>query len=171
MGTKKPVLRYSEDDLCPLTERPHEVQAIAGSPDFLICEGCLGYFVRPDSTPDAQDRPRNDAAPKAGPTPVGQVRVDPEANQASIELSPEGLRVLANNVIMEMAKTQIPTDLPHMIAFTMLGVALMKQLGLGHNEVMQVVSIAWNGDATGLFVLAQGKEEEVSPIREDLPKQ
>ncbi len=149
--TRGPQALQDPEGPCPLTDRPHLLQAV---PDSLLrqCETCQDLFPPPEGL----GSPRNDEAPPQGSSPVGEVNVDPGANTATIALSPEGLRALANDVIQEMAKTQLGTDLPHIIALTMVGVAYLKAMGMGHNEIMQVVSIAFNGDVTGLFSLDLG---------------
>lgn len=165
MGKKKPAVLSTADSICPLTERPHQV-VLQGDTTLRQCVNCQDVFEsggNPESAPDAPGSPESDDLTRPAPTPIGEVNVDPEANTATLSLTPEGLRQLANEVISEMSKTKLGTDIPHMIAFTMLGVAYLKHMGMSHNDIMQVVSVGFNGDVTGLFAIDFSESESGNP--------
>lgn len=154
------------DSICSITERPHVVKPVPDSA-LLQCEACQDLFPLPanwggaaDPAPDAQDSPESAAALQGEPKVVGRISVDPESNQAFVELTPEALRGMMTAVMRELATTHIPAEIPSMIAMTMLGVMYLKRLGMDHNNIMQVTSIAFNGDVTGLFILSEEKPEE-----------
>lgn len=168
VGKKMPAGLSTGDSICPLTERPHEVK-LMGDTTLRQCVNCQDVFESggiPTSAVANEDAPGSDPLTSPAPDPIGTVTVEPGAEMATLSLTMEGLRKLAGEVLAEMGKTQLGTDIPHMIAFTMVGAAYLKRMGMDHNQVMEVVSVGYNGDVTGLFMLDFGPESESGEVPE-----
>lgn len=111
------------------------------------------------SLEDAQEGPQ--APPGAtiatedGPTPVGRVERTPDGQYVVLNLTPDELVGLANRVVDLLADSDLAQDnnVQLNIAMLMLATVHLRAFGVPAPEVMQLVTIAWNGNETGMFAL------------------
>lgn len=118
---------------------------------------CGSGATPPTEAPGAS---RSDDRSEQAARPVGRVTRSPGGDSVRLELTPEEVADLANRILVAMsAAPDLEPTAQVWISMLFLATAQLSALGVPHTEVMQMVTVAWNGKETGIFKLAAGGAE------------
>lgn len=111
--------------------------------------------------PEGSNAPRSDDRAVQASRPVGRVVRSPGGDSVRLELTPEEVAELANRILVAMsAAPDLEPTTQVWIAMLFLATAQLAAVGVPHTEVIQLVTVAWNGKETGLFRVVCREEDE-----------